>query len=145
MITYNVATEDFTTGERAGAAIFRYSARIQSIIKAKVPAEPFMHICFIKLRSGKCLWGVYVWDNRQVLETGETTYEVFDDQVYKVARYASDNHKYVKGQGEFVKHCNDMFGANENKAKEKAEQTRLRLAERAKQVPKTYSKFKLND
>jgi hypothetical protein len=45
MITYNVATEDFTTGERAGAAIFRYSARIQSIIKAKVPAEPFMHIC----------------------------------------------------------------------------------------------------
>lgn len=131
--------------KRNGAVIFRYTARVQENLGEKLKAEPWMHICFIKLKSGRVLYGIYIWDTRQVLAEGETDEATLNDKVYKHASYATDNHQYVKGSGEFSKQCNDMFSYNIKKEQAKRDAAKRRLEKRMREVPKTYKKFQISD
>lgn len=133
------------TGNRKGAAIFRYGQRIQGILGEQLKAEPWMHIGILTMKDGRVLYGVYIWDTRKVLTQG-TMSEGQLERIYKTKpTYATDNHELLKGRGEFVDEFNGMFGYTQAYKQRKRDAAKARREANLREVPKTYAPYRISD
>lgn len=85
--------------------IFVYDKDIKNRVKAKTNPEPWMHICLVSRRVGKTaekkfeyVWAIYVWDTRQVIESGVAERSQIDfETLLRAHRGALDNHQRLQG------------------------------------------------
>lgn len=115
--SWNVAIEQYVRANEAVIGprgreiqVFRYNASMQSTLKqfkAKfIDYQPWMHIAIAK---AKPCYAIYIWDTRQVLESGELTKEQAMQLVqlgYQMKAFANDNAQPLKGSGDAVKVMN---------------------------------------
>lgn len=73
--------------------VYRYTKELQYWIQAKINAEPWMHVIFC---GGK--YAIYVWDTRQILETGAGKLHTGYLKGKLDLPVAVDNHKPLIGE-----------------------------------------------
>lgn len=75
--------------------IVRYNnEQVQQELRAKTKPEPWLHVCITDAYpNGESMYAIYVWDTRQIVETGKCKPSACDD-----ATRALDNHKPLVGE-----------------------------------------------
>lgn len=85
--------------------VFKYDRNIQKILKTKTKPEPWLHIGFVsahhaqgKERINGMSWAIYIWDTRQVLESGWiATKDLNLDKYFRGFDHALDNKQPLVG------------------------------------------------
>ena len=87
--------------------ILRYNEHLKNKIGSKTKPEPWMHIVIIvnsvtgrgAVKTRKCSYAVYVWDTREIIETGSFDYKQPINYLEMYADKARDNHEPLVGSG----------------------------------------------
>lgn len=94
--------------------IFRYNADIQSAIKAKTEAQPWLHIAVSE--KG---YDIYVWDTREVIESGKIKGKLIsvaelNKTLGRNCQFANDNLTPLKGKcnNDWIGRLGKWFSSN---------------------------------
>jgi hypothetical protein len=84
--------------------ILRYNKYIQSILKTKTNPEPWLHIIIVgeddkgvdpRLYSSTVDYAIYIWDTREVIETGTVKLRAVYTMWHKMTQMAHDNYQQL--------------------------------------------------
>ena len=88
--------------------ILRYDERVQQQLKSKTKPEPWLHIALADSNDRSYVFAIYIWDTREVIETGTTD----NVTMYSLdGNIAKDNHTMIKGGNskDIVARINNAF------------------------------------